>query len=97
MTTQPGPASGKVAADGRAQTRTPGTKKVKFDVRDLRLAPGGEQRIEWAANQMPVLASIRERFAKEKPLKGYVALQSHSNKVEFRNVKLKEIKAAPEK
>src|SRR5438270_777177 len=34
---------------------------------------------------------------KEKPLKGYVALQSHTNRVEFRNVKLKEIKAAPEK
>lgn len=34
---------------------------------------------------------------KNKPLKGYVSLQSHTNKVEFRNVKLKEIKAAPEK
>jgi Domain of Unknown Function (DUF1080) len=34
---------------------------------------------------------------KNKPLKGYVALQSHTNKVEFRNVKLREIKAAPEK
>ncbi len=30
---------------------------------------------------------------KNKPLKGYVSLQSHSNRVEFRNVKLKEIKA----
>jgi hypothetical protein len=34
---------------------------------------------------------------KDKPLKGYVALQSHTNKVEFRNVKLQEIKAAPAK
>jgi 3-keto-disaccharide hydrolase len=34
---------------------------------------------------------------KNKPLKGYVALQSHTNKVEFRNIRLKEIKAAPEK
>jgi len=34
---------------------------------------------------------------KNKPLKGYVSLQSHSNKVEFRNVKLKEIKVAPPK
>jgi hypothetical protein len=34
---------------------------------------------------------------KDKPLKGYVALQSHTNRAEFRNVKLKEIKAAPEK
>ncbi|HKI31467.1 MAG TPA: DUF1080 domain-containing protein [Gemmataceae bacterium] len=34
---------------------------------------------------------------KNKPLKGYVALQSHTSKVEFRNVRLREIKAAPEK
>jgi len=34
---------------------------------------------------------------KDKPLKGYVALQSHTNRAEFRNVQLKEIKAAPEK
>jgi hypothetical protein len=34
---------------------------------------------------------------KDKPLKGYVALQSHTKKVEFRNVKLREIKAAPDK
>jgi hypothetical protein len=34
---------------------------------------------------------------KDKPLKGYVALQSHTNRVEFRNVQFKEIKAGPEK
>jgi Domain of Unknown Function (DUF1080) len=34
---------------------------------------------------------------KNKPLKGYVALQSHTNKVEFRKVQLQEIKAAPPK
>jgi hypothetical protein len=32
---------------------------------------------------------------KTKPLKGYVSLQSHTSKVEFRNIQLKEIKAAP--
>jgi adenosylhomocysteinase len=40
------------------------------DVKDIKLAPSGRQRIEWAAREMPVLKSIRERFAREKPLKG---------------------------
>ncbi|WP_322808149.1 adenosylhomocysteinase [Thermanaerothrix sp.] len=43
---------------------------IKYDVKDLKLAEGGRRRIEWAAREMPVLASIRERFAKEQPLKG---------------------------
>ncbi|HEX4439184.1 MAG TPA: adenosylhomocysteinase [Thermoanaerobaculia bacterium] len=43
---------------------------VKSDVRDLTLAPKGRTRIEWADASMPVLRQIRERFAKEKPLKG---------------------------
>jgi adenosylhomocysteinase len=40
------------------------------DVADLALAPQGEARIEWAAGQMPVLARIRERFERERPLEG---------------------------
>ena len=32
----------------------------------------GVRRIEWAERDMPVLAQVRERFAKEKPLKGKV-------------------------
>jgi adenosylhomocysteinase len=40
------------------------------DVADLDLAPGGEARIEWASEQMPVLAQIRERFERERPLDG---------------------------
>jgi adenosylhomocysteinase len=42
----------------------------KFDVRDRKLAEGGRRRIEWAEQEMPVLRQIRERFAKERPLKG---------------------------
>jgi adenosylhomocysteinase len=41
-----------------------------YDVRDLGLAAAGRKRIEWADKQMPVLRLIRERFAKELPLKG---------------------------
>lgn len=45
---------------------------MKFDVKNIRLAEEGKQRIEWAARQMPVLAQIQSRFQKEKPLKGAV-------------------------
>jgi adenosylhomocysteinase len=38
------------------------------DVRDLGLAEEGRERIEWAAGEMGVLALIRERFEKERPL-----------------------------
>jgi adenosylhomocysteinase len=40
------------------------------DIKDPALAPEGRERIEWAAGEMPVLAQIRERFEKEKPLDG---------------------------
>jgi adenosylhomocysteinase len=43
---------------------------VDHDVKDLALAATGVLRIEWAEKEMPVLAQIRERFAKEKPLQG---------------------------
>lgn len=43
---------------------------MQHDVKDLSLAAAGKARIEWADNDMPVLASIRERFEEEKPLEG---------------------------
>jgi adenosylhomocysteinase len=43
---------------------------MKYDIADLSLAPEGKRRILWADNDMPVLAAIRKRFAKTKPLKG---------------------------
>ena len=43
---------------------------IQYDVKNLDLAPGGRYRIEWAEREMPVLRLIRERFAKQKPLKG---------------------------
>jgi len=43
---------------------------VKCDVKDLGLAAKGKLRIEWAEQEMPVLRLIRQRFEKEKPLKG---------------------------
>ncbi len=43
---------------------------MDYDVADLDLAPLGKQRVDWASRNMPVLASIRERFEKERPLEG---------------------------
>jgi adenosylhomocysteinase len=40
------------------------------DIKDPKLAGGGRERIEWAAGEMHVLAQIRERFEKERPLAG---------------------------
>ena len=43
---------------------------MNYDVKDIGLATAGRYKIEWAENEMPVLKAIRERFAKEQPLKG---------------------------
>ncbi len=45
-------------------------KLATHDVKDLKLAPEGKLKIEWAGQQMPVLATIKARFGKEKPLRG---------------------------
>jgi adenosylhomocysteinase len=41
-----------------------------YDVKDLGLAEMGRQRIDWAAQEMPVLKLIQERFERERPLEG---------------------------
>jgi len=43
---------------------------MDYDVKDIKLAKEGLQRIEWANQSMPVLNNIRKRFAEETPLKG---------------------------
>ncbi|MBI5097311.1 MAG: adenosylhomocysteinase [Nitrospirae bacterium] len=43
---------------------------MDFDIKDINLADKGRLRIEWAEQNMPVLRLIRNRFKKEKPLKG---------------------------
>lgn len=45
-------------------------KRHDYDIRDIKMADMGRKRIEWASNYMPVLELIRERFKKQKPLKG---------------------------
>ena len=43
---------------------------MDYDVKDLKLSRQGKLRSEWAAQEMPVLKQIEQRFKKEKPLKG---------------------------
>jgi len=43
---------------------------VDSGILDRSLAPQGKLRIEWADAQMPVLSTIRELFARERPLQG---------------------------
>jgi adenosylhomocysteinase len=40
------------------------------DIKDIGIAAEGKSRIEWADSMMPVLRLIRERFSRERPLKG---------------------------
>lgn len=43
---------------------------MNYDVKDLALADSGALRIEWAEQEMPVLRLLKQRFEREKPLKG---------------------------
>jgi len=45
---------------------------MNYDIADPSRAEEGARRIAWAGRRMPVLATIRERFAEEKPLEGCV-------------------------
>jgi len=46
------------------------TSHNQYEIKAPTLASAGSQRIEWASREMSVVRLIRERFAKEKPLKG---------------------------
>jgi adenosylhomocysteinase len=52
------------------KTPSAGKTSKPHDVKDIALAAKGHGRIEWAGRSMPVLATIRDRFARQKPLKG---------------------------
>jgi adenosylhomocysteinase len=43
---------------------------MNYDIKSIKLADKGRLRIEWAGKNMPVLGLIKERFSKERPLKG---------------------------
>ncbi|MDD2522371.1 MAG: adenosylhomocysteinase [Anaerolineaceae bacterium] len=41
-----------------------------YNILDLNLAEGGRRRMDWAAHEMPVLATLEERFRRERPFEG---------------------------
>jgi adenosylhomocysteinase len=43
---------------------------MKYHIKDAGLAKKGMLRVEWANQSMPVLNQVKERFQREKPLKG---------------------------
>jgi len=43
---------------------------MNYHIKDMALAKKGMLRIEWANQSMPVLNQVKERFKKEKPLRG---------------------------
>jgi adenosylhomocysteinase len=45
---------------------------MNYDIANPGLAEAGARRVEWAGRRMQVLATVRERFAKERPLEGLV-------------------------
>jgi adenosylhomocysteinase len=54
---------------------------LSYKVKDIGLAGQGELNLTWAADHMPVLGIIKERFEKEKPLKGVtIAASLHCTK-----------------
>ncbi|MFA5892593.1 MAG: adenosylhomocysteinase [Candidatus Margulisiibacteriota bacterium] len=43
---------------------------IKYDIKDKKLAAKGKLRIEWAERDMPVLSQVKEKFSKNRVLKG---------------------------
>jgi adenosylhomocysteinase len=45
--------------------------KNNYKVKDIKLAEEGNLLIRWAESRMPVMAALKEKYSKTKPLKGY--------------------------
>src|SRR5438128_5697499 len=67
---RPCPAAAHSVFSARRTVRMATATLPRHDIADAKLAPKGKKRLLWADRDMPVLARIRERFAKEKPLAG---------------------------
>ncbi len=51
---------------------------MSYDIRDLSLAPSGHHKIDWVRKNCPLLRSLEEDFAKERPFEGKrIALSIH--------------------
>lgn len=51
---------------------------MKYEVKDIKLAPKGHQKIEWVRNNMPILRGLEEEFKERKPFEGVkISLSIH--------------------
>ena len=51
---------------------------MKYEIRDISLAPYGHQKIEWVRDHMPLLRSLEESFKETKPFEGVkISLSVH--------------------
>ena len=51
---------------------------MNYDIRDIKLAPYGHQKIEWVRDHMPLLRSLEDEFKKTKPFDGVkISLSVH--------------------
>ena len=51
---------------------------IEYEIRDINLAPSGENKIDWVKKNCPLLRSLEEDFSKTKPFDGIrVALSIH--------------------
>ncbi|HEY1790897.1 MAG TPA: adenosylhomocysteinase, partial [Verrucomicrobiae bacterium] len=60
----------KLSPSRRAIVKTNGNGKSDYYVKDISLAESGRLEIEVAEQEMPGLMACREKYGKEKPLKG---------------------------
>ncbi|MCF0186924.1 MAG: adenosylhomocysteinase, partial [Bacteroidaceae bacterium] len=51
---------------------------MDYEIRDINLAPSGENKIDWVRKNCPLLRSLEEDFSKTKPFDGVrIALSIH--------------------
>lgn len=51
---------------------------MRYDIRDIKLAPYGHTKIEWVKNNMPLLRDFEEEFSRTKPFEGVrISLSIH--------------------
>jgi adenosylhomocysteinase len=43
---------------------------MDYDIKDMGLADKGQERMDWALSEMPVVRGLMERFSRDKPLEG---------------------------
>ena len=51
---------------------------MNYEVKDIKLAPGGHRKIQWVKNNMPVLSQLEKEFEKAKPFENVkISLSIH--------------------